>query len=119
MQFITHQLTIRAVKRQIHSLDQHHQNSIYRHVVRRLNCVDLDIVVSAYLVQKDVGGNLTEVTEKVGEETFNLVIPDYSGTAEIVRLETQLNAQVYDLFDLTTAEVKLIEESTKYRHGEV
>ena len=34
---------------------------------RRLNCVDLDIVVSAYLVQKDVGGNLTEVTEKVAE----------------------------------------------------
>jgi len=34
---------------------------------RRLNCDDLDIVVSAYLVQKDVGGNLTEVTEKVAE----------------------------------------------------
>src|ERR1035441_150544 len=40
MQFITHQLTVRAVKRQIQSLDQYHQNSIYRHVVRRLNCVD-------------------------------------------------------------------------------
>src|SRR6266478_106185 len=40
MQFVTHQLTIGAVKRQIHSLDQHHQNSIYRHVVRRLNRVD-------------------------------------------------------------------------------
>jgi len=33
----------------------------------RLNCIDLDIVVSAYLVQKDVGGNLTEITEKVSE----------------------------------------------------
>jgi hypothetical protein len=36
-------------------------------------------------------------------------------TAEIVRLETQLNSRVYDLFDLTPAEVKVIEESTKYR----
>jgi hypothetical protein len=40
-------------------------------------------------------------------------------TAEIVRLETQLNRRVYDLFDLTAAEVKVIEESTKYRYGEV
>ena len=40
-------------------------------------------------------------------------------TAEIVRLETQLNARVYALFDLTPAEIKLIEESTKYRYGEV
>ena len=40
-------------------------------------------------------------------------------TAEIVRLETQLNARVYALFDLTLAEIKLIEESTKYRYGEV
>jgi hypothetical protein len=39
-------------------------------------------------------------------------------TAEIVRLETQLNARVYALFDLTAAEIKLIEESTKYRYGE-
>ena len=40
-------------------------------------------------------------------------------TAEIVRLETQLNSRVYDLFDLKPAEVKVIEESTKYRYGEV
>ena len=40
-------------------------------------------------------------------------------TAEIVRLETQLNQRVYTLFDLTAAEIKLIEESTKYRYGEV
>jgi hypothetical protein len=40
-------------------------------------------------------------------------------TAEIVRLETQLNQRVYDLFGLTLAEIKLIEESTKYRYGEV
>jgi len=36
-----------------------------------------------------------------------------------VRLETQLNAHVYTLFDLSPAEVKIIEESTKYRYGEV
>jgi hypothetical protein len=36
-----------------------------------------------------------------------------------VRLETQLNRRVYDLFDLTPTEVKIIEESTKYRYGEV
>jgi hypothetical protein len=40
-------------------------------------------------------------------------------TAEIVRLETDLNAQVYRLFDLSSAEIKIIEESTKYKYGEV
>ena len=30
-----------------------------------------------------------------------------------------LNARVYALFSLTPAEVALIEESTKYRYGEV
>jgi tight adherence protein B len=34
---------------------------------RRINSPDLDIVISAYLVQKDVGGNLTEIMEKVAE----------------------------------------------------
>jgi hypothetical protein len=36
-----------------------------------------------------------------------------------VRLATQLNSRVYDLFDLTAVEIKVIEESTKYRYGEV
>lgn len=40
-------------------------------------------------------------------------------TAEIVRLETELNARVYALFDLTADEIQLIEESTRYRYGEV
>lgn len=40
-------------------------------------------------------------------------------TAEIVRLETDLNAHVYQLFDLTAAEIKIIEDSTKYKYGEV
>ena len=40
-------------------------------------------------------------------------------TSEIVRLETELNAKVYELFDLTPAEIKIIEESTKYKYGEV
>ncbi len=35
-------------------------------------------------------------------------------TAEIVRLETELNAHVYALFDLTPEEIQTIEESTKY-----
>ena len=34
---------------------------------RRVDSQDLDIVVGAYLVQKDVGGNLTEIMEKVAE----------------------------------------------------
>jgi tight adherence protein B len=34
---------------------------------KRVNSQDLDIVISAYLVQKDVGGNLTEIMEKVAE----------------------------------------------------
>ncbi len=40
-------------------------------------------------------------------------------TAEIVRLETELNARVYALFDLTPTEIAIIEASTKYRYGEV
>ncbi|HLV79847.1 MAG TPA: hypothetical protein VKT32_06170, partial [Chthonomonadaceae bacterium] len=38
---------------------------------------------------------------------------------EIVRLETELNTHVYALFDLTPDEITLIEESTKFRYGEV
>jgi tight adherence protein B len=34
---------------------------------KRMNSQDLDIVIGAYLVQKDVGGNLTEIMEKVAE----------------------------------------------------
>ena len=40
-------------------------------------------------------------------------------TAEIVRLETELNERVYALFDLTAEEIKIIEESTRYKYGEV
>ncbi|MBA2375296.1 MAG: Eco57I restriction-modification methylase domain-containing protein, partial [Rubrobacter sp.] len=40
-------------------------------------------------------------------------------TAEIVRLETELNARVYDLFGLGPEEIEIIEETTKYRYGEV
>jgi len=40
-------------------------------------------------------------------------------TAEIVRLETELNERVYRLFKLTPGEIKIIEESTKYGYGEV
>ncbi|MHB9131551.1 MAG: Eco57I restriction-modification methylase domain-containing protein [Armatimonadota bacterium] len=40
-------------------------------------------------------------------------------TAEIVTRETDLNARVYALFGLTDDEIALIEESTKYRYGEV
>ena len=40
-------------------------------------------------------------------------------TAEIVARETNLNARVYALFGLTDEEIALIEESTKYRYGEV
>ncbi|HEX8681543.1 MAG TPA: hypothetical protein VF707_04465 [Ardenticatenaceae bacterium] len=40
-------------------------------------------------------------------------------TTEIIRLETALNQHVYTLFDLTPAEIQIIETSTKYRYGEV
>jgi len=40
-------------------------------------------------------------------------------TAEIVRLETALNERVYRLFALTPEEIAIVEESTKYRYGEV
>ncbi|MHB9107877.1 MAG: Eco57I restriction-modification methylase domain-containing protein [Armatimonadota bacterium] len=40
-------------------------------------------------------------------------------TADIVHLETDLNARVYALFGLTAEEIGMIEELTKYRYGEV
>jgi hypothetical protein len=40
-------------------------------------------------------------------------------TEAIVRMETELNARVYALFDLTPVEIAIVEESTKYRYGEV
>jgi hypothetical protein len=40
-------------------------------------------------------------------------------TADIVQRETALNARVYALFALTPEEIALIEQSTKYRYGEV
>jgi hypothetical protein len=40
-------------------------------------------------------------------------------TEAVVRMESGLNARVYALFDLTPAEITIIEESTMYRHGEV
>jgi hypothetical protein len=39
-------------------------------------------------------------------------------TSDIVTLETQLNARVFELFDLAKPEIELIETSTKYRYGE-
>ncbi len=43
----------------------------------------------------------------------------YRLTAEIIRLETELNECVYRLFDLTPEEIQIIEASTKYEYGEV
>jgi hypothetical protein len=40
-------------------------------------------------------------------------------TAAIVAGETELNARVYRLFELSAAEIQLIETSTRYRYGEV
>jgi len=40
-------------------------------------------------------------------------------TAAIIAGETELNARVYQLFDLNADEIRLIEESTKYKYGEV
>lgn len=40
-------------------------------------------------------------------------------TKQIVVLETQLNAVVYEAFDLTPDEIALIEEATKYPYGAV
>jgi hypothetical protein len=44
-------------------------------------------------------------------------------TAKIDRLETDLNARVYTVFDLTPSDIRTIEKSTKYntqyRYGEV
>jgi len=39
-------------------------------------------------------------------------------TPEIVRLETELNAAVYDVFGLNEEERGIIERETKYRYGE-
>jgi hypothetical protein len=34
-------------------------------------------------------------------------------------MEAELNTRVYALFELTPAEIAILEESTKYRYGEV
>ncbi|GAC1634924.1 MAG: hypothetical protein NVS4B11_36980 [Ktedonobacteraceae bacterium] len=39
-------------------------------------------------------------------------------TDEIIRLETLLNEQVYNVFDLNEEEIALIERETKYKYGE-
>ena len=39
-------------------------------------------------------------------------------TSEIVRLETELNAAVYDVFGLDEAERAIVERETKYQYGE-
>lgn len=40
-------------------------------------------------------------------------------TSEIISLEGELNERVYHLFDLNADEIRIIEETTKYRYGEV
>jgi hypothetical protein len=40
-------------------------------------------------------------------------------TDQIIVLEERLNSIVYDAFDLTAEERKLIEDTTKYKYGEV
>ncbi|MEI7769188.1 MAG: Eco57I restriction-modification methylase domain-containing protein, partial [Chloroflexales bacterium] len=40
-------------------------------------------------------------------------------TAAIIAGEVELNRRVYQLFDLSAEEIRLIEESTKYQYGEV
>jgi hypothetical protein len=40
-------------------------------------------------------------------------------TLEIVRMETELNAIVYGLFDLSPEDIATIEQETKYQYGEV
>jgi hypothetical protein len=40
-------------------------------------------------------------------------------TQEIERPETELNGRVYGMFGLTPEEIAIVEESTKYRYGDV
>ncbi len=40
-------------------------------------------------------------------------------TADMIRLETELNAGVYALFDVSPDEIAVIEETTRYQYGEV
>jgi hypothetical protein len=46
-------------------------------------------------------------------------VEHWEWTREILRLEMELNSLVYGLFALTTEEIAIVEESTKYRYGEV
>jgi hypothetical protein len=43
----------------------------------------------------------------------------WRATSEIVRMETELNAMVYGLFDLSSEDIATIEQETKYQYGEV
>lgn len=65
---------------------------------RRVNSPDMDIVISAYLVQKDIGGNLTEIMEKVAE-TIRERLRIY-GDIKVLTAQGRLSALIVGLLPL-------------------
>jgi hypothetical protein len=60
-----------------------------------------------------------DIPVKEREDWETWLAAHWEWTREIVRLETMLYALVYGLFALTAEEIAIVDESTKYRYGEV
>jgi hypothetical protein len=54
----------------------------------------------------------------VGNVAAGTYCRDRVAHGEIVRLETELNAAVFEAFGLNEAEIALNEQETKYQYGE-
>lgn len=68
---------------------------------KRINSQDLDIVISAYLVQKDVGGNLTEIMEKVAETIRERI--RIQGDIRVLTAQGRLSGLIVGLMPSTLA----------------
>ncbi len=68
---------------------------------RRINSQDLDIVISAYLIQKDVGGNLTEIMEKVAETIRERL--RIQGDIRVLTAQGRLSGAIVGLLPLAVA----------------
>lgn len=73
---------------------------------KRINSQDLDIVISAYLVQKDVGGNLTEIMEKVAETIRERL--RIQGDIRVLTAQGRLSGLIVGLLPLVLFSVFLI-----------
>jgi hypothetical protein len=81
---------------------------------------DLDFSAMRSEMEKVAKRELTPAQRSTWEARFATTRKEHERlTGEIVALEVELSDRVYRLFDLTPDEIKIIEETTRYRYGEV